>query len=246
MSPKKNKWIKRRFKKSGEFDRLRRELLTQFQNGVWVFVFHFRLSFVPTCADSRVLGKKKKWQDGTEAFWERVDDIARTRLDAEDKLHLKAADTLHRELLQELDRYVGLPSLPSSYSLPPDNRRALRGRLFFGCRCRFPLVERAVADVPALADPEFAAGIRGHAENLLKRSQSIPGGAFPPGVILALVLTMTTNCVVFFLFLFGLGVEEDVSRSQSNGGARDDAVGGRRNGADEGPRRDEGMEISDG
>jgi len=144
------------FKKSGEFDRLRRELLAQFQNG-----------------------------DGTEAFWERVDDIARTRLDAEDKLHLKAADTLHRELLQELDR--------------------------------FPLVERAVADVPALADPEFAAGIRGHAENLLKRSQSIPGG-----------------------------VEEDVSRSQSNGDARDDAVGGRRNGADEGPRRDEGMEISDG
>jgi hypothetical protein len=63
-----------RFKKSGEFDRLRRVLLN------------------------------KTPQDGTEAFWARVDDIARTRLDAEDKLHLKAADTLHRELLQELDR----------------------------------------------------------------------------------------------------------------------------------------------
>jgi hypothetical protein len=51
--------------------------------------------------------------DGTEAFWARVDDIARTRLDAEDKLHLKAADTLHRELLQELDRYckTSLPRL---------------------------------------------------------------------------------------------------------------------------------------
>ncbi|KAF8473680.1 hypothetical protein DFH94DRAFT_138145 [Russula ochroleuca] len=102
------------FKKSGEFDRLRRDLLTQFQNG----------------------------DDGTEAFWARVDDIARTRLDAEDKLHLKAADTLHRELLQELDR--------------------------------FPLVERAVADVPALADPEFAAGIRRHAQDLLQRSRDIP------------------------------------------------------------------------
>ncbi|KAI0284773.1 hypothetical protein BC826DRAFT_1054723 [Russula brevipes] len=101
------------FKKSGEFDRLRRELLAQFQN-----------------------------EDGTEAFWARVDDIARTRLDAEDKLHLKAADTLHRELLQELDR--------------------------------FPLVERAVADVPALADPEFAAGIRRHAESLVRRSRGIP------------------------------------------------------------------------
>jgi len=109
------------FKKSGEFDRLRRELLTQFQNG-----------------------------DGTEAFWARVNDIARARLDAEDKLHLKAADTLHRELLQELDR--------------------------------FPLVERAVADVPALADPEFAAGIRRHAQNLLQRSRgiSVEGDASQP------------------------------------------------------------------
>ena len=41
---------------------------------------------------------------GTEAFWARVDDIARARLEAEDKLNLKADDTLHRELLQELDR----------------------------------------------------------------------------------------------------------------------------------------------
>ncbi|KAI9431267.1 hypothetical protein H4582DRAFT_983911 [Lactarius indigo] len=103
------------FKKSGEFDRLRRELLAQFQNGV-----------------------------GTEAFCARVDDIARARLEAEDKLHLKADDTLHRELLQELDR--------------------------------FPLVERALADVPALADPEFAAGIRRHAENLVRRSRGLPAG----------------------------------------------------------------------
>ncbi|KAH9163319.1 hypothetical protein EDB89DRAFT_2069258 [Lactarius sanguifluus] len=100
------------FKKSGEFDRLRRELLAQFQSGV-----------------------------GTEAFCARVDDIARARLEAEDKLHLKADDTLHRELLQELDR--------------------------------FPLVERALADVPALADPEFAAGIRRHAENLVRRSRGL-------------------------------------------------------------------------
>lgn len=136
--------------------------------------------FVPTCADARVLGKKKpQWQDGMEAFWERVDDIARARLDAEDKLHLKAADTLHRELLQELDRYVDSPSLSTCYLLPPNNHRALRGPFFLFCRCRFPLVERAVADVPALADPEFAAGIRGHAENLLKRSRGIPGGAAP-------------------------------------------------------------------
>jgi hypothetical protein len=40
--------------------------------------------------------------------------------------------------------------------------------------CSFPLVERAVADVPALADPDFVAGIRRHAESLVWRSQ---GGA---------------------------------------------------------------------
>ncbi|KAH9987772.1 hypothetical protein BJV74DRAFT_492703 [Russula compacta] len=148
------------FKKSGEFDRLRRELLTQFQNG-----------------------------DGAEAFWGRVDDIARARLDAEDKLHLKAADTLHRELLQELDR--------------------------------FPLVERAVADVPALADPEFAAGIRRHAENLVGRSRGIP--------------------------IPGVAEEDVVTRSgPANGGGETEER--RRNGAsshEEGPLppREEGMEI---
>ena len=42
-------------------------------------------------------------------------------------------------------------------------------------KLRFPLVERALADVPALADPEFAAGIRRHAENLVRRSRGLPG-----------------------------------------------------------------------
>ena len=51
---------------------------------------------------------------------------------------------------------------------------------------------------------------------------------------------------IFIGFLFGTGVEEDVSRSRSNGGARDDTVSGRRNGGDEAPHRDEGMEVSDG
>ncbi|KAI0305957.1 hypothetical protein B0F90DRAFT_1814782 [Multifurca ochricompacta] len=97
--------------KSSEFDRLRRELLAQFQNGE------------------------------TKAFWACVDDIARAWLEAKDKLYLKAVDTLHRELLQELDR--------------------------------FPLVERAAADVPSLADPAFAAGIRRHAENLVRRSSGL-------------------------------------------------------------------------
>ncbi|KAI9509753.1 hypothetical protein F5148DRAFT_1184842 [Russula earlei] len=146
------------FKKSGEFDRLRRELLTQFQNG-----------------------------DGADAFWSRVDEIARARLNAEDKLHLKAADTLNRELLQELDR--------------------------------FPLVERAVADVPALADPGFAAGIRRHAQNIVRRSRGDPAEedvSRPNGAVPA-------------------PEPAPVQDERRNGAA-----------PREGPPRDEGMEISDG
>ena len=115
-----------------------------------------------------------------------MDDIARTRLDAEDKLHLKAADTLHRELLQELDRCVlSHPSFPWVFF-----HHELNGSRTDGSRCRFfprfPLVERAVADVPALADPEFAAGIRRHAENLVRRSRGgtfrLPSPIFPSPV----------------------------------------------------------------
>ena len=73
--------------------------------------------------------------------------------------------------------------------------------VFLGGRCRFPLVERAVADVPALADPEFAAGIRGHAENLLKRSRSIPGGAFLPSFPLLLLCAFWSDA--------GAGADDD-------------------------------------
>jgi hypothetical protein len=132
-----------------------------------------------------------------------VDDIARARLDAEDKLHLKAADTLHRELLQELDRCVPLPVdiLPR----PP----FLLIMLMLSARERFPLVERAVADVPALADPEFASGIRGHAENLLRRSQgvvipAVGGGSGGTSALcpFSCVLVAVTDCNVFFFGFF--------------------------------------------
>ena len=90
-----------RFKKSGEFDRLRRDLLAQFQNGVSAAASAGVLTPEAVNCVNCVFLKKA----GTEAFWARVDDIARARLEAEDKLHLKADETLHRELLQELDRY---------------------------------------------------------------------------------------------------------------------------------------------
>ncbi|KAG1753730.1 uncharacterized protein EDB91DRAFT_1044084 [Suillus paluster] len=64
------------FKKSGEFDRLRRELLSHFQRS-----------------------------DRTEAFKSRVDDIARQRLSSDPKLISMPNDAIQRELLGEIDRY---------------------------------------------------------------------------------------------------------------------------------------------
>ncbi|KAG0702325.1 hypothetical protein DFH29DRAFT_921903 [Suillus ampliporus] len=64
------------FKKSGEFDRLRRELLSHFQRS-----------------------------DRTEAFKSRVDDIARQRLSSDPKLISMPNDAVQRELLGEIDRY---------------------------------------------------------------------------------------------------------------------------------------------
>lgn len=64
------------FKKSGEFDRLRRDLLSHFQRS-----------------------------DRTEAFKSRVDDIARQRLSSDPKLISMPNDAIQRELLGEIDRY---------------------------------------------------------------------------------------------------------------------------------------------
>ncbi|KAH7931263.1 hypothetical protein BV22DRAFT_8306 [Leucogyrophana mollusca] len=64
------------FKKSGEFDRLRRELLTEFQNS-----------------------------DRIGAFKSRVEDIARQRLASDQKLQSMPHDAVHRELMGEMDRY---------------------------------------------------------------------------------------------------------------------------------------------
>ncbi|OAX35256.1 hypothetical protein K503DRAFT_773671 [Rhizopogon vinicolor AM-OR11-026] len=64
------------FKKSGEFDRLRRELLSHFQRS-----------------------------DRVEALKSRVDHIARQRLSSDPRLISKPNDAIQRELLGEIDRY---------------------------------------------------------------------------------------------------------------------------------------------
>ncbi|KAI5122130.1 hypothetical protein M0805_000778 [Coniferiporia weirii] len=94
------------FKKSGEFDRLRRELLAQFRN-----------------------------DESIGSFTARVQDIVQQRLNDDTRLQYLGPDAVHAELMQEMDR--------------------------------FPLVERAVADLPTLSDPAFSAGIRKSITNLL-------------------------------------------------------------------------------
>ncbi|KAI0786403.1 hypothetical protein C8Q75DRAFT_771590 [Abortiporus biennis] len=64
------------FKKSGEFDRLRRELLAQFRDG-----------------------------DGYESFMSRIEEIVKSKLESDTKLQYMPESTVSRELMQELDRY---------------------------------------------------------------------------------------------------------------------------------------------
>jgi len=64
------------FKKSGEFDRLRRELLTEFRNG-----------------------------EGFASFMSRVEDITRSKLASDGRLLSMSESSLSRELNQELNRY---------------------------------------------------------------------------------------------------------------------------------------------
>ncbi|TFY57814.1 hypothetical protein EVJ58_g6794 [Rhodofomes roseus] len=64
------------FKKSGEFDRLRRELLAQFRSS-----------------------------DAMDTLMSRVEDIVKERLASDQKLHYVPETVMTRELMQELDRY---------------------------------------------------------------------------------------------------------------------------------------------
>ncbi|KAF9008811.1 hypothetical protein BDQ17DRAFT_1348978 [Cyathus striatus] len=65
------------FKKSGEFDRLRKELLADFQ----------------------------RTDDGLASFKSKIADIARQRLASDQTLHFMPHESVHRELMQEVDRY---------------------------------------------------------------------------------------------------------------------------------------------
>ncbi|KAI0643752.1 hypothetical protein C8Q79DRAFT_976553 [Trametes meyenii] len=98
------------FKKSGEFDRLRRELLKEFRQS-----------------------------EGMAALLARVEDIAKQKLASDPKLQYMPEVNVTREIMQELERY--------------------------------PIVERAVNDVPSLSNATFASGVRGSVQKVLQENR---------------------------------------------------------------------------
>ncbi|KAI0637764.1 hypothetical protein C8Q77DRAFT_1153480 [Trametes polyzona] len=102
------------FKKSGEFDRLRRELLKDFRQS-----------------------------EGVAAFLARVEDIAKQKLASDPKLQYMPEATVTREIMQELERY--------------------------------PIVERAVSEVPSLSNPGFVSGVRGSVQKILQDDRKASG-----------------------------------------------------------------------
>ncbi|KAI0771483.1 hypothetical protein BD413DRAFT_548907 [Trametes elegans] len=102
------------FKKSGEFDRLRRELLKDFRQS-----------------------------EGLAAFLARVEDIAKQKLESDPKLQYMPEATVTREIMQELERY--------------------------------PIVERAVSDLPALSSPSFLTGVKASVEKVLQEERKASG-----------------------------------------------------------------------
>jgi hypothetical protein len=90
------------------------------------------------------------------SFMNRVEDIARQKLESDQRLHYMPPETVHRELTQELDRYVCCWIIYY--------RR-------FNPVVRFPIIERAVADVRMLSDQSFTTGIRTSVQKILREDR---------------------------------------------------------------------------
>jgi hypothetical protein len=85
-----------RYKKSGEFDRLRREILSDFQRSV---------SPKTSAPPGWVTGHPIiAIQEAVEPLLSRVENIARQKLQADRKLGYLPQEAVHRELIAELDR----------------------------------------------------------------------------------------------------------------------------------------------
>ncbi|THV05394.1 hypothetical protein K435DRAFT_790209 [Dendrothele bispora CBS 962.96] len=108
------------FKKSGEFDRLRRELLAEFQKGL---------------------------KEGLPAFKRKLEDIGR------DAIKTKRAADMNALFLDEKEKKLKLRD-----DLVQDIKR-------------FPVVERAVADMQMFSDPAFVEGIHSSSFKILRKDR---------------------------------------------------------------------------
>ena len=86
-----------------------------------------------------------------------MEDITRKKLHYDSKLLFGPEATTQRELLQELDRYVVATCLSGS---PTDYAR------------RYPVVERAVSDLPSLSDPSLSTALRESLTRVLHERRS--------------------------------------------------------------------------
>ncbi|KAJ7781605.1 hypothetical protein B0H16DRAFT_1499038 [Mycena metata] len=132
------------FKKSGEFDKLRRELLADSQRSV-------RLCFA-----SFVLCLLRLSKSEFDGFKTRIEELARERMESMDsgQLAYMAPETLHKVFTSNTD---------SMYLWP---RQFLHQELMQQVN-RFPIVERFASEVPMLSEGAFKDGIRTSIQRIL-------------------------------------------------------------------------------
>jgi len=110
------------FKRSGEFDRIRRELLAQFHDG-----------------------------EASAAVLSRVQELVHQKLSSDPKMRYLPDTAATRELMQELDRY--------------------------------PVVERAVGDMPFFSDPSFGETVNKHITSILDQDRAPRSRIRPPPIL---------------------------------------------------------------
>ncbi|KZV66293.1 hypothetical protein PENSPDRAFT_585547, partial [Peniophora sp. CONT] len=113
--------------RSREFDRLRKQLLAQFQS--------------------------------SETLTTRVDDIAKRKLQEDEKLARKAPEEVRREVMQELDRFLHYISVLGSTPAALTVDVAYRS---------YPILERALADLVLPSNPVFTEDIRTHVKRVVQ------------------------------------------------------------------------------
>ncbi|KAJ6539004.1 hypothetical protein B0H19DRAFT_337166 [Mycena capillaripes] len=128
------------FKKSGEFDKLRRELLADCQRSVRFFLACFLSTETPS-------------KSGFDAFKARIEEIARDRLES-GQLAYTAPEMLHKELIQEVNRFPVVDRFASDAPMLSDSafKDGIRASIQ-----RILREDRGEKDPPPNPPPEHAA-----------------------------------------------------------------------------------------